>query len=72
MELVWIPIVKTPTKTKIIHFTKKQNNVPAYVNLHIRPVILFCGEYFRQEVFVRFYFLVKITAGKSILIDFYR
>jgi len=56
-------MVKTPRKTKIILFPKKQNNVQAFVNLHIRPIILFCSQYFRQEVFVRFYFIVKITAG---------
>ena len=61
--LFWIPIVKTPRKTKIILFPKKQNNVQAFVNSHIHPIVLFCRQYFRQEVFVRFYFLVKITAG---------
>jgi len=25
----------------LMHFTKKQNNVQAFVNLHIRPIILF-------------------------------
>jgi len=25
-----------------MHFTKKQNNVQALVNLHIRPIILLC------------------------------
>jgi len=44
-------------------FPKKQSNVQAFVNLNIRPIILFCRQYFRQEVFVRFYFLVKITGG---------
>jgi len=56
-------IVKTPRKTNT--FTKKQNNVQAFVSLHIRPIVLFCRKYFLQEVFVRFYFLVKITAGKA-------
>jgi len=28
------------------------------------PIILFCRQYFLQEVSVRFYFLVNITAGK--------
>jgi len=26
----------TPRKTKITHFTKKQNNVQAFVTLHVR------------------------------------
>ena len=59
------PLVKPPRKTKIIHFTTKQNNIQAFVNLPIRPIILFCGrQYFFQEVFVRLYFLVKTTPGK--------
>jgi len=33
------------------------------VNFHFRPIILFCS-YFLQEVFVRLYFLVKITTGR--------
>jgi len=33
-----IPIVKTPTKAKITNI--KQNNVQAFVNFHIRPIIL--------------------------------
>jgi len=61
MELFFIPILKTPRKTTIIHFTKKQNNVQAFVVLHIRPIIVFCTQYFLQEVFVRFSFLVKIS-----------
>jgi len=65
MWLFSIPIVKTPRKTKIIHFTKKQNSVQAFVNLLIRPIVLFRGRYFLLEVFVQFYFLVKITAGKA-------
>jgi len=56
--------VKTLRNTKIIHFIKKQNNVEAFINSHIRLIILFCRQYFLQDVFVRFYFLVKVTAGK--------
>ena len=52
-----------------MHFTWKQNKVQAFGNLHVRPIILFCGQYFLQEVFVRFYFIVKITAG-TVSIDF--
>jgi len=40
MQLFWIPIVKTPRKTKVMHFTKKKNNVHTFVNLQIRPIIL--------------------------------
>jgi len=69
MQLFWIHIVNKPRKTKIMHFTKKQNNVQAFVNLHIHPIILFYRKYFLQEVFVRFYILVKITAGK-VNVDF--
>jgi len=47
-----------------MHFTRKENNVQAFVNLHIRLIILFCRQYFLQQVFVRFYFLVNIAAGK--------
>jgi len=65
MQLFSIPIVKAPRKTKLINVTKKQNNVQAFVNLLIRPIILFCKQYFLQEIFVRFYFLVEITAGKA-------
>jgi len=64
MQLFRIPIVKTPRKTKIMHFTKKQKNAQAFVNLHIRPIILFYKQYFMQDIFIRFYFLVKIKAGK--------
>jgi len=59
--LLWIPIVKTPRRTKIIDFTKKQNNAQAFLN--IRPIVFFCRQYFFQEVFVRSYFLIKITPG---------
>jgi len=48
-----------------MHFTKTQNNVQAFVNLHIRPIILFRRQYFLQEVFARFYFLVKVTVEKD-------
>jgi len=64
MQLFWIPIVKIPRKTIIMHFTKRQNNFKAFVNLHIRPIILFYKQYFLQDIFVRVHFLVKITAGK--------
>jgi len=47
-----------------MHFTKTQNNVQALVNLHIRPIVLFRRQYFLQEVFVRFYFTVIVTATK--------
>jgi len=47
-----------------MHFTKKLNNVKVFVNLHIRPIQLFCRQYFLQEVFVRFHFLAKISRGK--------
>jgi len=50
-------------------FTKKQNNVQAFVNLHIRPIIHFRRQHFLQEVFARFYFLVTIPAAK-VSIDF--
>jgi len=33
-----------------MHFTKKQNNVQAFVNLHIHRTILFCREYSPQEI----------------------
>jgi len=36
----------------------------ALANSHTRPIILFCKQYFVQEVFVRFSFFVKITPGK--------
>ena len=36
-----------------------------FKDLHIRPIILFCRQYFLQEVFVQFHFLVKITRGKD-------
>jgi len=65
MWLFSIAIGKTLRKTKIIHFTKKQNNVQAFVNLLICPIMLFRRQYFLQEGFVRFYFLVEITAGKA-------
>jgi len=29
--------VRTPRNTKIMHFTKKQNSVLAFVNVHIHP-----------------------------------
>ena len=64
MYLFWTSVVKTLRNTKIIHFIKKQNNVEAFINSHIRLIILFCRQYFLQDVFVRFYFLVKVTAGK--------
>jgi len=50
-----------------VHFAKKQNNVQAFANLHIRPIILFCRQYFLQEDY-RFYFLVKSQQEKSVLI----
>jgi len=53
---------KTPTKTKIINF--KQNDVKAFVHLYIHPIILFRIQYCLQKDFARFYFLLKITAGK--------
>jgi len=49
-----------------MHVTKKRNNAQAFVNLHIRPIILLCREDFLEEDFVRFYFLVKNTAEVSI------
>jgi len=52
-------IVKTPRKTKIIHFTKKQNNVQPFVNLLICPIMLFRRQYSLQEAFVPFYFIVQ-------------
>ena len=64
MYLFWTSVVKTLRNTKIIHFIKKQNNVEAFINSHIRLIILFCRQYFLQDIFVRFYFLVKVTAGK--------
>jgi len=73
--VVWlfsIPIVKTPRKTKIMHFTKQQNNVQAFSNLHIRRIILFCRQYFLQEVFARFYFLGKITTEKPVILEVIR
>ena len=47
-----------------MHFTKKQSNIEAFVNLHIRPFIVSCRQYFLQEDSVRFYFPIKITAEK--------
>jgi len=47
-----------------MHFPKKQNNVQTFANLYIFQSMFFCRQYFLQGVFVRFYFLVKITAGK--------
>jgi len=47
-----------------MHFTKTQNNVQAFVNLHIRPFVLFRRQYLLQEDFARFYFPVKVTAKK--------
>jgi len=64
MQIFWIPTVRTPRKTKIMHFTTKQNNVQTFVNVHTCPLMFFCRQYFLQPVFVRFYFLVKFTAGK--------
>jgi len=49
-----------------MHFTKKQNNVQALINLPIRPIVLFCRQYFFQ-VFVRLYSPVKIIPGKVII-----
>jgi len=46
-----------------MHFTKKENNVQAFVNLHIRPIIRFGRQYFFHEIFLRFFILVKTTAG---------
>ena len=60
MQLFWIPIVTTPIKTKIMHSAKKQT----MLILHICAIILFRRQYFVQEVFARFYFLVKTTAQK--------
>jgi len=51
-----------------MHFTEKQSNVQAFVNLHIRPIILLHKQYFFQDVFARFYLLVKITAAKVSII----
>ena len=47
-----------------MHFTNKQSHVQAFVNLHIRPIVFLYKQYFLQDIIVRFYFLVKITAGK--------
>jgi len=47
-----------------MHLSKKQNNAQAFVNLHIRPVILLCRQYFPEEIYVRFYFLVKSDQEK--------
>ena len=49
-----------------MHFTRKKNSVQAFVKLRNRPIILFRRrkQYFLQEVFARFYFLVKITPAK--------
>jgi len=54
-----------------MHFAKKQNNVQAFVNFHNRPIILFRRHthYFLQEVFARFYFVVKFTTAK-VSVDF--
>jgi len=65
-------MVKTPRKNKIIDFTKKQSNVQGLVNLHIRPIILLGRQYCLQEVLVRFYILIKITAEKVSINDFCR
>jgi len=49
-----------------MHFAKKQTNIQAFANLHNRAIILFRRrrQYFLQEVFVRFYILIKIIAAK--------
>jgi len=52
----------------MIHFTEKQNNVQAFVNLHICPIIIFCWQYFLQEVSARLYFLVNSQQEKSAFI----
>jgi len=50
-----------------MHFIKKHNNVQAFVNLLVRPIImLFCRQCFLQEVFVRLYFLVNSQQEKSV------
>jgi len=55
-----------------MHFTKQQNNVQAFVNLHIRRIILFRRQHFLQEVFARFYFLGKITTEKTVILEVIR
>jgi len=55
-----------------MHFTKQQNNVQAFANLHIRPVVLFRRQNFLQEVFARFYFLGKISTEKSVILEVIR
>jgi len=52
-----------------MRFTTIQNNVQTFVNLHICPFMFFCRQDFLREVFVRFYFLVKITAGKVSIVQ---
>jgi len=44
----WIPIVKTPRKTTIMHYAKKQNNVHSFVTLHICPIVIFCRQFFNK------------------------
>jgi len=50
-----------------MHFTKKRNNVETFVNLHIFQLTFFCRRL--HKVFVQFYFLVKITAGKVSIVQ---
>jgi len=45
LGVCWIPIVRTPKKTKIMYFPKKSDNVQAFVNLHICPIMFFCRLY---------------------------
>jgi len=39
-----------------MHFTKKQNNVQAFVNLHIRPIILSVDNTFFKKTLLDFIF----------------
>jgi len=57
-----MPIIKTPRKKEIKHFTKKQNSFQACEKLRIQPTILFHRQF-------QFHSLIKITAGK-VNIDF--
>jgi len=51
-----------------MHFTKKQKQCSSICKFTHSPNHTFRRQYFLQEDFARFYFPVKVTAKKSILI----
>jgi len=40
-----------------MHFTKKQNKLQAFVNLHIRPIVLSVDNTFLKKTLLNFIFL---------------